>query len=148
MLEFITAALVKLGATATMATVLAGPIATSATTPKEAAFLVTWGRYESGFRERIMLNQCKAWECDRGRARGVWQLHQAAAGSAWDALPGDPLVQAHAAARMARFALKTCHGEVRCAFRVLGGLPPSMRLPGEDYRVATYYRVRGMIGDE
>src|SRR5687767_12279984 len=41
-----------------------------------ASLIVAIGYAESGFSLRIMDGRCKPWECDRGRARGGWQVHR------------------------------------------------------------------------
>lgn len=142
MLQAILSAAIALGAPQSVAPSLAASVVQYAKTPTEAAFLLAWGWHESNYQARIIANECKRWECDRGRARGAWQLHERAAGDDWSALPGSIDAQARSAARMTRWALGRCKGDARCAFRVLGGLQPDARLKGEDERVASYERAR------
>jgi hypothetical protein len=120
-----------------------------ARTPQEIAFTSTWAKFESGFAEHVVAGRCRRWECDahkladgtiEHRARGFCQLHERAAGSDWDLLPGDIDAQARACTRMARWALGRCSGDARCAFRLLGGLPRDRKLRGEDARMAVYVR--------
>lgn len=134
------AAVLLLGAQQPFATRIAAAVDREANSREEAAFLLAWAEHESHFEERIARNECKRWECDRGRARGLWQLHRGAAGRVWDDLPGNVDAQARAAARMTRWAFRECHRDVRCAFRVLGGLPQGKSLRGEEGRLASYAR--------
>jgi hypothetical protein len=62
-------------------------------TPEElAAVTVTIGDAESGYSLRIQQGDCHTWECDRGRARGTYQLQVGAVQGQdhrlWVALPG------------------------------------------------------------
>jgi 5-enolpyruvylshikimate-3-phosphate synthase len=41
-----------------------------------AAVLIVQARNESAFRYDVQVAQCRMRECDRGRARGLWQLHR------------------------------------------------------------------------
>lgn len=121
---------------------VAGAVLRHAKSPMEAAFILAWGRAESGFDSRIIRNECKRWECDHGLAVGGWQMHRRAAGPDWDELPGNIDAQVRSAARMTRWALKQCGNQPRCAFRVLGGLRPETPLKGENARVSDFERVR------
>jgi hypothetical protein len=59
--------------------------------PRElAAVLVALGWHESKFALRIAEGRCKPWECDRGKARGIFQIHRrdAMSDAQWDALLG------------------------------------------------------------
>ncbi len=40
-----------------------------------AVFTLVQGNFESGFSLRIARDECRSYECDRGRARGMWQMH-------------------------------------------------------------------------
>lgn len=144
-LASVLAALLALGAPAETSPAVAAAVTQYARTPVEAAFLLAWGKHESEFRDRIIQNDCRRWECDHGTARGAWQLHRGAAGVDWAALPGNVDAQARAAARMARWSLHTCNGDARCAFRVLGGLRVDVPLKGEASRVAAFEQARGML---
>ena len=55
-----------------------------------AAFVATLGWHESKFSLRIAEGRCKPYECDRGRARGIFQIHRRATmtDAEWDALLG------------------------------------------------------------
>jgi len=145
LLKAILSAALAVGAPQAVAPELAAAIHQRTTNSTEAAFLLAWGRYESNFLPRIIANDCRRWECDRGKARGAWQLHERAAGADWDALPGNLDAQVRSALRMTRWALGRCHGDARCAFRVLGGLQHDARLKGEDERVATFEATRSRL---
>jgi len=49
----------------------------------DAALLVALGLHESGFASGVVHGVCRAGECDGGKARGSWQLHQSACREAW-----------------------------------------------------------------
>ena len=42
-----------------------------------AAVLIVQARRESALRHDVQVGQCRPHECDRGRAKGTWQLHRA-----------------------------------------------------------------------
>jgi hypothetical protein len=136
--------LLRLGAPAPVAEQVATAVSMTTMTDAESRFLLAWGRHESNYLERIIENRCERWECDHGRARGGWQLHEKIAGRYWDLLPGSVAFQVAAAARATRWALRTCDGDARCSFRVLGGLHKDCPLRGEEERMQTYERVRRM----
>lgn len=110
---------------------------------RELAFLIAWGWHETAYSLRIHRNECRRWECDRGRARGPWQLHRNGLDAqSWDKLAGveNAREQALEAALRARRALRSCP-TVEGAFRHLVGRGCSSPLPGVDKRVATFRRV-------
>lgn len=153
-LQIILAAVLALGAPKETATDVAVAIAKYARTPDEAAFMAAWARHESEFSAAIAAGECKRWQCDAHkladgrvvfRARGLWQLHRGAAGDDWEMLPGDIDAQARAAARMTRWALRSCGGDARCAFRRLGGLSAYSKLRGEEKRLASFAIARRSI---
>lgn len=82
-----------------------------------ARLLVTVGRFESNFVERIQLGRCQPWECDRGRARSYWQLQRTSyVRDLWSDLVGvDPSAAALGASRVLRRGLKACGGSERGA---------------------------------
>jgi hypothetical protein len=65
----------------------------------------------------------------------------------WDRMHGVEhiAVQAEAAASMARWALRTCRGDVRGAFAVLGGRGCAGTIKGIDERVRVYRSVRSKL---
>ncbi len=116
-------------------------------TPDEAAFVLAWGSAETHYSLRIAEGRCLIWECDRGKARGPWQIHRNAAMSAeqWDRMHGVEHIdeQARVAAARARWALRQCKVDrIRGAFRVLGGLGCKRQLKGENERVKAFERMR------
>lgn len=143
----ILAALLALGAPRSIAPEVAQAIATNARTADEAAFLAAWAEHESHFQRRIANGECRAFECDHGRARGLWQSHAKPAGNAWDALPGNIPLQASIAVRHYRWAFRDC-GTTVGAFRRLGGLGCDRPLKGEAKRVASFERARALIARE
>jgi hypothetical protein len=129
---------------------IAVAIRAAAKTPDEAAFLFAWGDAESKFSLRIHAGRCKKHECDRGRARGPWQVHRVASHTAeqWDRMHGVEHVreQTRYAAGMVRWALRQCPQDpIRGAFRVLGGNGCQKALKGEAARVKSYHAVRRFI---
>jgi hypothetical protein len=145
MIQAILAAVVALGAPRDVAPEFASAVAKYARTPEEASLMLSWAEHESHFARRIADGDCRKWECDHGRARGLFQEHRGAAGAEWSYMLGDIDAQVRAAARTTRWVLKTCKGDARCSFRVLGGLRTDVALKGEDSRVRSFTRVRGML---
>lgn len=125
---------------------IAAAVAEFTKTPDEAAFLIAWGQAETNYSLRIQRGQCRRWECDRGRARGPWQVHRLRNMplEKWDRMHGieNTRAQVEHAVKMTRWALGRCKGDARCAFRLLGGLAPTTPLKGEDGRVADYEKAR------
>lgn len=141
MLEAILAALLKLGAPSVVAPEVADAVAQFARSPQEAAFVLAWAKHESHYELRIANDDCRRWECDHGRARGLWQSHKQAAGTAWEHMPGNISLQAFVALKHARWALKTCatsENPIRGAYAVLGGKGCDGSFRGIDQRVADY----------
>lgn len=78
--------------------------------PREwaSAILTVW-RHESNLSSRIIAGNCKAHECDRGRARGGGQVHRNALNAAdWDAAPGNIAIQVKLTDEALRRAYWTC----------------------------------------
>lgn len=126
---------------------LSAAIRAEARTADEAAFLLAWGDAETHYSLRVHSGRCKPHECDRGRARGPWQLHRDASMSAdtWARMHGveNTPLQAREAAKKVRWALRQCPANrIVGAFRVLGGRGCQYELPGENERVAMFERVR------
>lgn len=42
-----------------------------------AGVVLAQARRESSFRRDVQMGECRPAECDRGRAKGLWQIHQA-----------------------------------------------------------------------
>jgi hypothetical protein len=117
-----------------------------------AAFLLAWGDAETHFSLRIHRGQCFKWECDRGRARGPWQLHRnGMAPELWDKMHGVEHVELQAieAAKRARWAMRECRvqglARIFAGFRMLGAKGCDRSLPGEQDRVDAFKRVRARL---
>ncbi len=128
---------------------VAAAVSRHARTPDEAAFVLSWGSAETHYSLRIAEGRCMIaiGECDRGKARGPWQVHRVAAMSAeqWDRMHGVENIdeQARVAASRARWALRQCPVDrIRGAFRVLGGVGCSRPIKGEDDRVKAFEAMR------
>ncbi len=129
-------------------TAVSAAVVEFARTPTEIAFLLSWGRHETNFSLRVHSGRCRKWECDRGRARGPWQSHRnGMSAELWERMTGveNTRAQAMVAAKHARWALSKCSGDVRCAFRRLGGLRVDVPLKGEAARIASFDRIRGQL---
>lgn len=103
------------------------------------AVMLTVARYESGLSLRIHAGDCKPTECDRGKARGLWQQQAISASSpdAWERLAGlDEESTLHAAREAAR-AITRARWQCR-----------SLETRGEDWvpMVFSAYAGRGCIG--
>jgi hypothetical protein len=128
---------------------VAAAVAEFARSPDEVAFLLAWAKHETNLSLRIHAGQCRAWECDRGKARGPWQAHRNGMPlERWDRMHGveNTRAQAEHAARMARWALRQCPDDrIRGAFRVLGGRACWQPLKGDELRVADFQKMRGRL---
>lgn len=108
------------------------------------AMLIAWGWHESNYSLRIQRGECRKGECPNG-ARGNWQNERTGATeSDWDRLVGieNTGVQVARAAWFVNWSLGVCSGDVRCAYRRLGGLQADCPLSGEDARMQTFAAVR------
>ncbi len=112
-----------------------------------AALILAIGDAESGFSLRIHAGQCKPHECDRGRARGPFQLHRyAEAVPTWEQMHGlgNIGVQVRvASARLAR-GYYTCRGGTDWLAATINGFAGRRCAeiwPGLESRVATWRRV-------
>jgi hypothetical protein len=78
--------------------------------PREwAALILTVWKHESNLSSRIIRNECKAYECDRGKARGGGQVHRNSLNAAdWDASPGNVAIQIKMTDDALRRAHNTC----------------------------------------
>jgi hypothetical protein len=116
---------------------------------EEAAYLITIGHHESGHSFRIHFGLCKSFECDHGRARGLFQNHQnGRSQQEWDGFVGLTLeattASTVAALQHVRFAQRVCRGEpdpVIATFRAYAGRGCRGSLPGENKRVMTFQAV-------
>ncbi len=133
--------------------VIAKAVAKVAKNREEAALLITLGHHESGLSFRIHAGLCRAFECDRGRAAGLWQAHQNSRSlEEWHGFVGldrDATTRAAQAAVIdIRRAAGYCRGEpdlVLATIRAYAGRGCRGALKGERDRVATYYAVRARL---
>lgn len=104
-----------------------------------AAFLVTIARYESALAMHIHAGNCRPWECDRGRARGLYQLH------AHRSFPEDQWQRA--AGLDAESTLFSSRAAARAVVRSRG-LCRSLERRGGDWVAMTFsaYAGRGCVG--
>lgn len=118
--------------------------------PREwAALMVTIAYQESGLSLRIHRGDCyiKKGECDRGLARGVFQLHRyAEAVPTWDQMHGlDNIgIQARVASARLRRGYYTCRGGTDWLVATINGFAGrrcGSVWPGLESRVATYRAV-------
>jgi len=133
-------------------TALASALVEFGKDPETIAFLTAWGSAESNFSLRIQRGECHRWECDKGKARGPFQVHRnGKSDEAWARMVGveNTRAQVEQAAKHARWALGVCKlkGDARIvsAFRVLGGRGCEYPLKGEQDRLARFRRARGAL---
>jgi hypothetical protein len=118
-----------------------------ASTRDWAALVVAIGQAESGFSLRIHAGRCHKWECDRGRARGPWQLHRyAEAVSTWEQMHGldNIAVQVRVASARLRRGYYTCRGSADWLVATINGyagISCSRVWPGLERRVAVWRAV-------
>jgi hypothetical protein len=132
---------------------VARAVASVSRTREEAAFLLAIGQHESGLSFRIHFGLCRSFECDRGKARGLFQSHRnGKSQEEWDGFVGLTLdatkASAGAALRHVRFAQRVCRGEpdpVVATFRAYAGRGCRSVLPGERDRAATFRAVMGKL---
>lgn len=88
----------------------------------KAAFLLTQAQHESGFRVDVQECRCPKNQCDRGRAHGLWQLHDRPAtwsSSVWWSVCGTSL---DSVTLGAAYALEYYRpGRLACSFASMGG---------------------------
>lgn len=102
----------------------------------------------SAQQRRIADGRCKPLECDRGRAKGLWQLHRNTLNrDSWAKQDGDIELQAHLASEQLKRAFWTCRrsgvnwltGTINA---YAGRRCSDASWPGLQARVATYGRLR------
>lgn len=119
--------------------------------PFIAALLIAVGDAETHWSLRIWRNECRPFECDRGRARGLWQSHKNNYLSAADwALLGTATgdgtrLGAERAANLLRYGVHVCGREPACVLRVYAGKGELSAWPGLQSRLATFASVRGRL---
>jgi hypothetical protein len=139
---------------------IAAAVHKAAPDAETAAFVIAWGSHETNYALRTTLGFCLGYECDPGRvkdgviarARSPWQIHRGGMSLAdWDRMAGFENLefQARKAVKMSRWALSTCRtrGDERIlgAFRVLGGRGCAYPIRGEQARLATFKKLRGIL---
>jgi len=116
-----------------------------------AALVLTVAAHESALSARIARGDCKRYECDGGRAWGLYQSHKHEANAAVWGSP-DIAVQTLEAARMLRAVFYLCEGHgalspdwVARTLSAYSGRRCDAIWPGLEARVATYARIRGRL---
>lgn len=106
-----------------------------------SALMLTTAAAESGLRARIAADNCRAEECDHGRAVGLWQSHGLDHGASLTE-------QARDAAQRLRAATARCHGLPfpLAAMRAYGsGVDCESPIPRETERVELFRRIDGAL---
>lgn len=120
--------------------------------PREwAALVLTVARHESGLSSRIIADKCKPRECDRGRARGLGQVHKNSLNAAdWDAAPGNIPVQVRLTSDALKRSYYLCSrsgADWRAAtLSAYAGQRCSARWAGLETRLATFERLVRVTG--
>lgn len=115
--------------------------------PREwSALIFAVGLHESGFSMRIVANNCKPHECDRGRARGFGQNHSNSRNrSDWRDAPGNVELQAKLVSDALTSAYWTCKRSgvepVRGTLSAYAGQRCGAEWRGLDARMATLGRL-------
>jgi hypothetical protein len=119
-----------------------------------AALVLIIGNAESGFSLRIGRGECKPQECDRGRARGPFQLHNyAEARPVWDQMHGLEYIglQVRVASARLQRGYYTCRGGADWFIATVNGFAGrkcSDIWPGLEARYATYRKLVRVIDNE
>jgi hypothetical protein len=116
-----------------------------------AALVLTVAVHESALAARIARGDCKRYECDGGRAWGLYQGHRNEANAAVWGSP-DIAIQTQEAARMLRAVFYRCNGPHSLSFdwvaRTLSayaGHRCDANWAGLDRRLNTFARIRGRL---
>ena len=115
---------------------IARAIATVAKTPEEAAALISDGWHESKFSRAVLTGQCSGHQCDKGKARGAWQVW------AW-CKATDATGEARCVLSQMRLGLERC-GAWEGAFGALTGSWSCVSMPA---RVQTQRQVLAYWGN-
>lgn len=112
-----------------------------------ARLMLTVGFHESGLSMRIAAGNCRKHECDRGRAKGLWQLHANYFNrTEWFRQDGDIGLQAKLASDALKRAWGTCRGSgvepVRATLSAYAGQGCGKEWKGLSARLATFQRLR------
>lgn len=112
----------------------------------ERAALLAAGHAESLFAVRIGRDECKPWECDEGRARGYWQVHEPLCPEAFVLSPGpDRLaIEVGCALRFLRFQEPRC-GTLKAAVSGFTGdcRPPDQAIRDRAFETAVDVLTQG-----
>lgn len=115
-----------------------------------AALVLTIAAHESALSARIARGECKRYECDGGRASGLYQSHKNKLNAAvWGST--DIRVQTLEAARALRSGFYTCKANglgpnwVRLTINGYAGKRCDAQWRGLEERIATYERIRGRL---
>ncbi len=112
-----------------------------------ARLLITIGFHESAFSLRIMAGNCRPAECDRGKAKGAWQIHRNTLNrDSWAKQDGDIALQARLASDALKRAWGTCRGSgvepVRATLSAYAGKRCGADWSGLGARLSTFQRLR------
>ena len=119
-----------------------------------AALVLAIREAESAGSLRIHAGRCLPLECDRGRARGPWQVHRYSEASLeWERMHGieNTSRQAWAASAILRRGFYTCRGSadwVTATINGYAGRRCGSTWPGLTYRLALWQAYRAAIGRE
>ena len=129
------------------AEVVSAESAHSPRSPHEWSRLMTAiAENESRLSQRIADGKCKPYECDRGRAKGLWQLHSNSLNrELWAKQDGDLELQAKLASEQLKRAYWTCARSgvpwLQGTINAYAGRRCSDQWPGLQARIATYNRL-------
>lgn len=113
-----------------------------------SALVLTVGFHESSFSMRIIANDCRRHECDRGKARGFGQVHKNTLNHRdWDDAPGNLAIQAKLTSDALARAYWNCQRSgvepVRATLSSYAGKGCGASWEGLDKRLATFNRLSG-----
>ena len=122
-----------------------------------AALMLTVAWHETRFSLRIHEGRCRPYECDEGRARGLWQLHshRSLPRERWLALAGVDATATHSSAEEAARALirsrRMCLSKIRGpdwvapTLAAFAGRGCGGRLPDAAARVKTFRHLMSIV---
>lgn len=119
--------------------------------PEWVAIQLTVGIHESALQQRIADGHCRPFECDRGRAWGMFQEHKNTRNAAvWGSIDiGAQVSSAHEGLRRAYFTCARFYSAedwVGHTLNAYAGKRCDAWWPGLDARLATYKKVRRILG--
>lgn len=111
----------------------------------KAAFLAVQAVHESGLRRDVLSCNCPRHECDRGKARGAWQLHRIPERpEIWSLVcGGDYASHALGASWIARYYSAK---SLECSFAALGGVHVSCGVEWARSRATEARRLARKVG--